>query len=232
MMISAEEATAVLIAPRQPFELDEVVVGGVRLRVWKQAPPNGRSLLEASRAHADKVFVVFGDERLSFAQHFGQVATLAHRLVDVCGVRKGDRVAIAMRNLPEWIVAFWAALSTGAVVVPLNGWWTGPELDYGLRDSGAKVLFADPQRLARLADYLPGQPLEAVVVARGEVTVAGQARSAGRPWHRPVGGVATRRRPPAGRRRHHLVHLGHDGTAEGGSGHPSQHLYQRVERRL
>ena len=48
-----------------------------------------------------------------------------------------------MRNFPEWSMAFWAAAAAGAVVVPLNAWWTGAELEYGLEDSGSAVLFAD-----------------------------------------------------------------------------------------
>ncbi len=176
MTISIEQASAMVTVPGQLFELDEAVIRGVHLRVWKNAPANGRSLLEASRAHGERAFVVFGDERLSFAEHLGQAATLAHRLVEVYGVRKGDRVAIAVRNLPEWIVAFWAALCAGAIVVPLNSWWTGPELAYSLNDSGAKILIADPKRLASLAEHLAGPAVAAVIVVRGDTTGPGQAR--------------------------------------------------------
>ncbi len=77
---------------------------------------------------------------MTFAEHFAQVAALAQQFVGRFGIRKGDRVAIAMRNLPEWIIAFWAAIAVGAIVVPLNAWWTGPELAYGLRDSGTSLV--------------------------------------------------------------------------------------------
>jgi acyl-CoA synthetase (AMP-forming)/AMP-acid ligase II len=107
-----------------------------------------------SRGHADKTFLVYEDERTTFEEHFARAAALAHQLIDRYGVEKGDRVAIAMRNFPEWVVAFWAAAATGAVIVPLNAWWTGPELEYGLADSGAKVLVADGQRLERIAPHL------------------------------------------------------------------------------
>src|SRR3954454_20562148 len=134
-----------------------------------------RTVLELSRAHGDKDFLVYANEhaevneveRTTFEDHFRQAATIGHWLVDL-GVRPGDRVAIAMRNFPEWAVAFWGAAPAGAVVVPLNAWWTGPELEYGLADSGATVLFADSQRLDRLAPHLGNLDLSAVVVARGD----------------------------------------------------------------
>jgi long-chain acyl-CoA synthetase len=153
------ETNAALTAPGQMFEMAEAEIRGIPTRVWKNAPPSLVAILELSRAHADKTFLVYEDERLTFEEHFGQVAALARQLVDRYGVGKGDRVAIAMRNFPEWAVAFWAAAAAGAVNVPLNAWWTGPELGYGLADSGAKVLIADGERLERLApllDDLPG----------------------------------------------------------------------------
>ena len=153
---SVAETNAALTAPGQMFEMEEVSIRGLPYRVWKNAPPSLRTVLELSRGYGERTFLVYEDERTSFEEHFRQAATLAQRLIDHYGVEKGDRVAIAMRNFPEWAVAFWAAAATGAVVVPLNAWWTGPELEYGLADSGAKVLVADGQRLERLAPHLSG----------------------------------------------------------------------------
>ena len=161
------EVEAALTGAGQMFEMTDVDVRGVRLRAWKNAPPSLRELLQLSRLHGDKTFLVYEDERTSFEEHFRQVATLAHRLIDDYQVRKGDRVAIAMRNFPEWSVAFWAAAAVGAVVVPLNAWWTAGELVYGLTDSGSKVVFVDGERLDRLQPGLAGLAL-AVVVARPE----------------------------------------------------------------
>ena len=95
----------------------------------------------------------------------------ARVLADRFAVAKGDRVAIAMRNFPEWIIAFWATTAIGAIAVPLNAWWTGEELVYGLADSGAEVLVADRDRLDRLASRGDGLALRHIVVARsgGEV---------------------------------------------------------------
>ena len=82
-------------------------------------------------------------------------------------MQNGDRVAIAMRNYPEWSVAFWAAAAAGAVVVPLNAWWTGEELHYGLADSGATILICDQERAERIAEYLTYLPdLRTTIVAR------------------------------------------------------------------
>ncbi len=178
MTMTNAEIESSLTAPGSIFEVTEAQVQGITMRVWKNAPPTLRSVLELSAAHGDKDFIVYEDERLTFAQHVAQVATLAQRLRERYGVEKGDRVAIVMRNFPEWIVAFWASVSSGAVVVPLNAWWTGPELEYGLTDSGATVVFVDAERLERLAPHLPGlreQGLRALVLVRGEASAAADA---------------------------------------------------------
>ncbi len=151
---SVAEVHAALTAPGQPFEMEEVLIRGVATRTWKNAAPSLRAVLEQSLVHRDLTFLVYEDESLTFEQHFAAAATMAHRLAADFGVQKGDRVAIAMRNFPEWSIAFWAAASLGAVVVPLNAWWTGPELEYGLSDSGSVVVFVDDERNERLAEHL------------------------------------------------------------------------------
>ena len=133
---SIAEVQAALTAPGEPFEMVETTVRGVPTRVWKNAPRSLGAILAQSRGYGELDFLVYEDEHWSFERHYRAAATLATQLVSRCGVRRGDRVAVVMRNLPEWSVAFWAAAAAGAVVVPLNAWWTGPELAYGLRDSG------------------------------------------------------------------------------------------------
>ena len=160
------EATAALTAPGQLFEMEERVVHGVRVRTWKAAPPTLRAVLDLSLGYGDAEYLVYEDERMSYGRHYRSAATLARRLHVDLGVHKGDRVAIAMRNLPEWAIAFWAAAVAGAIVVPLNAWWTGDELAYGLSDSGAVVAFVDTERAERLRPHrreLTG--LRTVVVA-------------------------------------------------------------------
>lgn len=161
MTLTHAEVQARLTGPGELFEMEEI--GDTGIRTWKHAPAHFRALLEMSRYHGEKVFLIYEDEHITFEEHFRRAATLARRLVEDYGVAKGDRVVVAMRNYPEWVVAFSAALAAGAVAVPLNAWWTEPELAYGVADSGAKVLIADGERAAKLAST--GVPL---IVTRGE----------------------------------------------------------------
>lgn len=165
---SMAEVEARLTGPGQPFEIETLTIDGRLTRVWKNAPPTFRALLETARTHGDAEFVVFEDERITFDAFFRATARLAVWL-GAQGVVKGDRVAVAMANLPEWPVTAFAAAALGAILVPLNAWWSGRELAYGLADSGAKVLFADAERLGRIEGSLSDLPnLELRVVARGE----------------------------------------------------------------
>ncbi|GII04513.1 class I adenylate-forming enzyme family protein [Planobispora takensis] len=164
MTVTHDQVQAQLTGPGQLFEMEEVPGHGGTVRTWKHAPVHFRALLEISRFHGDKVFLAYEDEHITYEEHFRRAATLARRLVEEYGVGKGDRVAIAMRNYPEWVISFSAALAAGAIAVPLNAWWTQQELEFGLSDSGAKVLIADGERAAKLAASGP-----ALIVTRGEV---------------------------------------------------------------
>ena len=147
--MTRQEAIAALTAPGQPYELHEVVVDGRRVRAFRNAPTSLRALYEDTAS--DAPFIVYGDERMSFADAYRHAARIAHLLVHRYGVAKGDRVAIAMRNYPEWILAFTAVTSIGAIAVAMNAWWQPEELEYGLIDCGARVLLADQERLERFA---------------------------------------------------------------------------------
>jgi len=147
--------------------MTDAVIRGIRYRVWKNAPRDLRAVFEEMRAHGNKDYVVYQDERLTYADVIRASATLAHVLVDTYGIGKGDRVAIAMRNFPEWVIAFWGAAIVGAVVVPLNAWSLRDELEYGVTDSASRVLFADAERAARLGDGVEKLGLAACVVVRG-----------------------------------------------------------------
>ncbi|MET4799164.1 class I adenylate-forming enzyme family protein [Bradyrhizobium sp. LB11.1] len=174
--VSHQETYSILTAPGAPFEMETLDVAGRPVRVYKKAHRDLRSLFDASKLWGDRTFIVFGNERVSFREHYRAASALAWRLVDEYGVQKGDRVAIAMRNLPEWPIAFWAATVIGAIAVPLNAWGTGNDLAYGLRDSGACVAIVDGERLARLKSLAPDDqtvPLIAVRAApesRGDAT--------------------------------------------------------------
>ena len=170
------EATARLTAPGERFEMETVAIDGVPTRVWKNAPPHLAALLQFSRSHGERVFTVHQDERVTYEANFRAVAILAAHL-RALGVGKGDRVAVAMRNMPEFPVVFFATAVLGAIVVPLNAWWTASELDYGLADSGAKVLIVDRRRHERLAGRYDGlRDLQHVLVTRAATPLDGKAR--------------------------------------------------------
>jgi acyl-CoA synthetase (AMP-forming)/AMP-acid ligase II len=141
-----------LIGPGGQFEVEEVVLDGVPLRVFVRAPRTILDTFTMGAAHGDLVHLVHDDERLTFADVHAQAFALAEQLRTTFGVRPGDRVAIAMRNLPEFVIGFWGAALLGAIVVPLNSWWTGAELAYALDNAGAAVAFLDDERLARVLD--------------------------------------------------------------------------------
>ncbi len=147
-MRSYEEAVAEVGAPGQPFEVVEVERDGYSVRAFKNSPATVRQFFDLARG-VEGTFLVYEDEEWSFADVMGEVDALAHALVHHFGVRKGDRVGIAMRNYPEWVISFAAILSIGAVSVSLNAWWTGDELDYAINDSGLRVLIADSERVTR-----------------------------------------------------------------------------------
>ena len=163
--IEHDDIVRQLTALGEVFELDSAMVNGTAVRIWKNAPLTLREVLERSRSFGDREFMVFGNERMSYAEHYRKCGQIARQLRKI-GVGKGDRVAIAMRNVPEWSVAFWAVLSLGAIAVSINALMTGPEMDYCISDSGATVLFADEDRIARLVPHLDALKLKAVVAVR------------------------------------------------------------------
>ena len=256
--VSVAEANATLTAPGQLFEMEDRDIRGISTRTWKNAPETLRTILDLSLGHGDKTFLVYEDERTSFAEHYRIACTLAHRLRDEFSIAPGDRVAIAMRNLPEWVMAFWAISLTGAIVVPLNAWWSGEELRYGLEDSGSKIAFVDMQRAEAIRPFLGGlSGFTSLIVADEHRTAnsptvnSGTAGSGSDPARRRVaagwlgagdrmalrpcargGGckrLAPRRRHRSRGRRHHLLHLGHDGSPQGRRRHAPQHLHQPDE---
>ena len=160
-----------MMAPGTPFEVEDVVIRGVPMQAWKNTPPTLREVFLYARATwGPRTFLVYEQDRASY-EAFARASLALAAELKAAGVEKGDRVAIAMRNLPEWPVAFFASVLIGAIATPLNAWWTGPELEFGLTDSGAKVLICDPERLGRLVPHFAAcQALERVYVARLDAT--------------------------------------------------------------
>lgn len=125
--------------------------------------------------HGDKDYLVYEDERYSYADVHAQVRKLAAHLV-ANGVTRGERVAIAMRNYPEWVVGYWATVSIGAAVVGMNAWWTSPEMEYALKDSTPVALIADDERLERLSHISGLHPIHVIAVRADAKAPAGSAK--------------------------------------------------------
>ncbi len=165
--IKLRDAAEQLTGPGAPFEVARRQINGVDLLAYNNAPATLRDALAEGRAHEDKAFITFEGEHYSFEQYFESVDRLAYHLVHHYSVCKGDRVAIAMRNYPEWMIAFSAIISVGAIVVPLNSWGREEELVYTVSDAGAKLVFCDQQRAQYLATNLQQLDCTAIVV-RGQ----------------------------------------------------------------
>lgn len=167
-VMSIAQCNALMTAPGAKFEMEEKVINGIALRTYKHAPQTLRDVVLNSKQWDFREYLVYHDERVTYAAHYKAVAHLARALRETFGVRKGDRVAVVMRNYPQWAVGFWAALAIGAIATPLNSWWTGEELEYGLADSGAKVAIVDQEKLERIREHLPKlTQLKTIIVARG-----------------------------------------------------------------
>jgi long-chain acyl-CoA synthetase len=164
MTISYDEAVATITGPGGMFEVSEADVRGTRMKVFKSTPPSMRMLFGLAKLRAAQEFIVYEDERWTFGDVAKHVDAIGHALVNRYGVAKGDRVAIGMRNFPEWIAAFAAITSVGGIAVLLNAWWTPDELAYGLEDSGAKLLVGDLDRIARCAGALERLDIRALAV--------------------------------------------------------------------
>jgi long-chain acyl-CoA synthetase len=166
--MSLGQAHARLTAPGAPFETETRVIDGLSVRVWKNGPKSLQDLFFSACAFGERTFLVHEEERVSYDAFARAALAFARSLVEA-GVQPGDRVAIVMRNLPEWPVAFFGAALAGAIAAPLNAWWSAGELAYGLQDSGAVVAVFDAERFARVRDQLAVCPdLRRALVCGGE----------------------------------------------------------------
>ena len=166
MSMTWAEASEAACGPDGPFALVTEDVLGVPTKVFATAPPTLKSLFDGARLRGDQEYIVYEDETYTYAEVMAGVDAVGAMLVDRYGVQKGDRVAIAMRNYPEWVMSYAAITSIGCVAVLLNAWWTQVEMQYGLEHSGAVVLIADTERVERVAPLLDGLPDLKVVAVR------------------------------------------------------------------
>ena len=159
-----DQSIATLTGPGAPFEIVEKEVDGRTMRVFANTPASLRERFEMTRLHGDKPFLVYEDETWNFADTMSRVDEIADALVNRYGIEKGDRVAIAMRNYPEWIFSFAAIVSVGGIAVCMNSWWKADEMAYGLEDSGTKLLIADVERVRTAEPSLSRLGIRSVVV--------------------------------------------------------------------
>lgn len=153
-----------LCSEGQLFEIETVEIDGIALRTWKHAAPSLRDFWLQCAGHGDAPYLVYQDESWTYAEAHDQVSRLGNWLVQQ-GVQPGDRVAIAMRNYPEWMLSYWAIASIGAVSVGINAWWVGEELTYGLNDCVPKAMICDRERLAvydSIRDQVPDMAIVGV----------------------------------------------------------------------
>ena len=185
--------TAAITAPGGALAVGRATVRGVDLPVFAGAPAIMRDFCAHFFAtHADKEFLVYRDERLTFAQVYAAALKIA-AVLQARGIAKGDRVTIAMRNYPEWITSYCGILILGAVAVPMNAWWKGEELAYGIAHSGTRLVIADEERARRLA-ALPEFAVAVLTVRTAAEVAAGLgferlddalATAADAPWYLP-----------------------------------------------
>ncbi|MEL7298385.1 MAG: class I adenylate-forming enzyme family protein [Pseudomonadota bacterium] len=160
-----------VVATDPRFATERTTIDGVDYTVYKNAPPTLGAMYDATAAEfADNDFIVYHDERLTYAAANQRSKSVAASL-QAAGIGPGDPVAIAMRNFPEWMIAYMAITRIGAAAVPMNGWWQTEELDYACGDSGARFVFADQQRAERLAPVADKHGLR-IVCVRGNAAGA------------------------------------------------------------
>ena len=150
------------------LSLEKANIRGNEYFVFKEAPNNLREYYQLGLLHGDWTHIVYQEERFQFNDTLRITSQLANTLQTKFNIQKGDRVAFSMRNYPEWMFCYMAITSIGGVVVPLNSWWKGDEIEYGLTNSEAKLFIGDEERLDRLEGRLTDLPKIAVRSSKAE----------------------------------------------------------------
>ena len=158
-MPSMQEIEAMLTGAGGGFEVTIEDVAGVPTKVYAQRMGSLRELFEVVGVRREETFLVYGERAVSYGDFVSSCRAGASELAaGPAAIRKGDRVAVAAANCPEWCQTFWSTVPSGTVLVGLNGWWKRDELLYGLTDSGARVLVADRARYERVSGLLGACP--------------------------------------------------------------------------
>jgi long-chain acyl-CoA synthetase len=140
-------ADKALQASASPFELEVTPQGFSR---YRHAPVSMAATIDYFDQFSAREYLVFEEQRITYGEAKERILAMMDAFTR-SGLKPGDRVAVAMRNFPEWVFGFFAITASGLIAVPLNAWWSADELLYGLRDSGAKLALVDQERAAMLA---------------------------------------------------------------------------------
>lgn len=139
------------MGPGAPFEMVTEEIRGIPTVVFAQQPRNLRAAFDLTlQRQPDATFMVGTQQSWTVREAIDKVDAVGAHLYEHYGVRPGDRVCIVSANSPEYLIAMWAVISLGAIVSSLNGWWTGPEMHYGIELTAPKLVTGDAPRLARL----------------------------------------------------------------------------------
>ncbi|MEP5567276.1 MAG: class I adenylate-forming enzyme family protein [Halioglobus sp.] len=150
------------------FEIEELALNGRSYRAYKHAPSTAVEILGNARNHGELEFLIYEGERFTYNRLFQAVDALASQLQGDFEIEKGDRIAIAMRNNVEWMIAYSAATLIGAIVVPINSWGKSEELEYAITDCGANLLICDEARFRLIENTFDAMGLPAIVVPASE----------------------------------------------------------------
>ncbi len=152
-----------LSKPGSEFEITQIDFQGISVKAYANAPNSLRDIWLTSAEFHSNDYLVYKDERLTYREAHQRVGSIANWLKSQ-GVGPGDRVAIAMRNYPEWIQSYWAAISIGATVSGMNAWWVGQEMVHGINEATPKILICDDERYERLIPFLGEIPKDTIIV--------------------------------------------------------------------
>ena len=149
-----EKAVKVVLEQERLFQYKIANVRGQQLKTFVNTPQNLVELLKYGKERRQwKEFLIYENDRISYDEFLVLVKKVANYLQQEMGVKKGQKIAVAMRNYPEYSILFMAIISIGAVIVFVNAWWTTEEMEYGFEDSGAKICFADEERVKTISPF-------------------------------------------------------------------------------
>lgn len=180
----SSEAIRQLTAPGGPFEFTQVTINDMQCKVFKDTPLCITSIFSALEQYEERDLAVYAQRRLTYRQAIDQAALLAQHLNVAFGIGKGNRVAIAMRNAPEWLVAFLAVTSLGAIPALVNSRGTADEIAYCITSTQCGLVLTDMQTEEGLDETSAGQLPRMTFDLTQMLTLKGETRTlshSGRP---------------------------------------------------